>query len=211
TFCMMCVHARLTELREDDMKNPALAKYDRLHQLDAFDGYCNKVEFKDKVYVNDFPPKHGLPIQRRNRRVLVLDDDSDAEVGIIFGRKRTPHDEGFFHNAKRARLETGANDGEDVIGSDTGGADLGDRNMGGADMSDAGDGADNGADNGADDDGADNGADDGADNGADDDGANDDGADDDGADDAEDDGANYSAHPDENLPYEDIVTDHDGD
>ncbi|KAL8810846.1 MAG: hypothetical protein Q9223_007664 [Gallowayella weberi] len=94
-FCMICTHARMTHLRKDDKINPHLAKYEREHFLDMFDGFVNKAEFKDNITLEDYPPISSVSAaSRRPRPQLNLDDDSDADVGGQFQRPATPSNVG---------------------------------------------------------------------------------------------------------------------
>ena len=83
-FVVLAVHARLTFLQKQDIRNSHLAKYNRQHELDQFDLLWKKEEFYGQVMVEDFPFSTEMRSRYQKRYALDLNEESDNAIDDDF-------------------------------------------------------------------------------------------------------------------------------
>ena len=80
TFIIICVHDKLTFLRERDVRDSNLVKYNYLHELNTFNKLSEKKNFKS-IIIKDFSlRKKIISILRRKRKSLNLNQNFNADM-----------------------------------------------------------------------------------------------------------------------------------
>lgn len=76
---MIVTHAHLTELREDNIQDPRLALYDRVHEITRFNNLYTKEPFNGQVSLKDFPLREFTGGKKGKAARTNINEDPDAD------------------------------------------------------------------------------------------------------------------------------------